>query len=98
MDASDEFVDAAKAELQKAMHLAAAAELKVVSIGNHPHYKRYCEDKISHWVVAAGEWRIDFTARQFHQWFAFPRVWREPSKRRKKTRNARTSCSYRTTY
>lgn len=79
-NASEEFIDYAKKKLQKAMHLAAAAELKTVCIGNHLHYKKYCYDKTDHWVVAAGEWRIDFTARQFHRWFAFPRVWRETKK------------------
>ena len=82
-NASLEFVDYAKKKLQKAMYLADAAELKVVCAGNHPCYKRYCEDEASHWVVAAGEWRIDFTARQFHRWFAFPRVWKETKKQGK---------------
>ena len=82
-NASEEFIDYAKGKLQKAMYLKDAAELKVVCAGDHPGYRRYCEDNTAHWVVAAGEWRIDFTARQFHQWFAFPRVWKEPKRKKK---------------
>ena len=83
-NASEKFVDYAKEKLQKVMRLAAAAELKMVCVGHHPSYRRYCPDgKTGHWVVAAGEWRIDFTARQFHNWFAFPRVWKETRKQGK---------------
>jgi hypothetical protein len=79
-DASMKFVKYASDNLRNLM------ELKVVCIGDHPHYKKYCSDKADHWVVAAGEWRIDFTARQFHNWFAFPRVWKEkPEQPGKKT-------------
>ena len=83
-DASTKFVKHAGDSLRNLL------ELKVVYIGNHPSYKRYCSDKADHWVVAAGEWRIDFTARQFHKWFAFPRVWKETQKQRRKIKNAKT--------
>ena len=74
-DASTKFVLYAQGQGQ--------AELKVVGVGDTQCYKRYCCDKTGHWAVAAGEWRIDFTARQFHKWFAFPRVWKETKKQGK---------------
>lgn len=73
-DASTKFVRQAEDNLRNSM------EMRVVSVDDHPHYKKHCE---GHWVVAAGEWRIDFTARQFHNWFAFPRVWKETRKQGK---------------
>ena len=66
-------------------------ELRLVGVGDHPPYKRYCGDKADHWVIAAGEWMIDFTARQFHRWFAFPRVWREPKRKGKKIKNEKVA-------
>ncbi|CAB4131579.1 hypothetical protein UFOVP276_26 [uncultured Caudovirales phage] len=48
-------------------------EMKLFRVDKKPPYAKY---KDQHWVVLVdGCIAIDFTARQFHRSFAFPRVW-----------------------
>lgn len=47
----------------------------LLAAGRTAPYKKYCSSPRSHYIIRIGRVRIDFTARQFHRSFAFPRIW-----------------------
>ena len=49
----------------------------VVAAGSYKVYKKHCAGvgPTAHWIAVAGNLLIDFTARQFHPNFAYPRIW-----------------------
>lgn len=49
----------------------------ILAAGNHPIYSKHCGGlPQGHYVIRLGKICIDFTARQFHPNFSFPKIWR----------------------
>ena len=47
----------------------------LLAVGRTKTYHKYCSGPRGHYVIRLGRVRVDFTARQFHRSFAFPRIW-----------------------
>lgn len=48
----------------------------IMAVGSLPAYATYCSHgPHGHYAVRLGKICVDFTARQFHPNFAFPRIW-----------------------
>jgi hypothetical protein len=53
-------------------------DIALLRADHKPPYDRYGQ----HWVAIVGGYGVDFTARQFHPHFSFPRVWKDTRKKK----------------
>lgn len=75
-DAEDECMFASEEFVKLVLRtLGERKDLGVLSVGNIKPYSKYCRGAAGHYIVRVGRLRIDFTARQFHNNFGFPKVW-----------------------
>lgn len=76
-DAEDECIFASEEFIKMALRtLGDQKDMGVLSVGNVKPYSKYCRGAAGHYIVRVGQLRIDFTARQFHSNFGFPKIWK----------------------
>jgi hypothetical protein len=75
-DAEDECLFASEQFVQKVLdEIGELPNMGVIAVGRTKQYRKYCYGDRGHYVVRIGQLRIDFTARQFHNNFSFPKIW-----------------------
>jgi len=80
-DAEDECMFASEQFVEEVIAaLGDRPDVGVITVGKTKPYRKYCRSASGHYVVRVGRLRIDFTARQFHPNFGFPKVWKVSSR------------------